>query len=116
MPDAMTCQIRRDADTLYLCLEGDLDEKNFLTVSYALAGQEINLPVKVDLARVQYADSTGLRALVLLQRQAREAGVAFYLMNPSEPVKRIFHTTGLSQIFQLVAHDTSSPCGPDALP
>ena len=97
-------------NALYLCLEGDLDEKSFLTVSNALGGRPLDRPVKVDLAKVGYADSTGLRSLVLLQRHARDAGVEFTLLSPSEPVKRIFRSTGLSQVFQVADEDPENSC------
>ena len=113
MPERLTYHIHKGENALYLCLEGDLDQKNFLQVSNALTGIELVLPVKVDMRKVKYADSTGLRSLVLLQRQARDAGVDFFLMRPSETVNRLFRTTGLAQVFRVMPSDEENPCAAD---
>ena len=102
--------LHEEAHALYLCLTGDLDQKSFMAVSTALAGHPLDRPVRVDLHGVMYADSTGLRSLVLLQRQVREAGAEFVLLTPSEPVERIFRSTGLNQVFQIEPEDARNPC------
>lgn len=102
--------LHEEEDAIYLCLAGDLDQKSFMTVTNALAGHPLDRPVKVDLERVGYADSTGLRSLVLLQRQAREAGAEFTLLALSDSIKRIFRSTGLAQVFRIEPEDTRTPC------
>ncbi len=113
MSSSIHYRLREEQDALYLCLEGDLDEKSFMAVSNALGGHRLDRPVKVDLAGVGYADSTGLRALVLLQRQVRDAGAEFTLIAPSEPVRRIFRSTGLSQVFHVDEEDSHPSCFPE---
>ena len=111
MSTPMQYDLHETDGVLYLCLEGDLDQRSFLAVSNALAGHRLGLPVKVDLSRVGYADSTGLRSLMLLQRQARDAGSDFTLLNPSDAVKRIFKSTGLYQVFKVEeGEDSNNPC------
>ncbi|MBW3625393.1 MAG: STAS domain-containing protein [Armatimonadetes bacterium] len=110
MAAPLQCRVLETDQSLYLCLEGDLDDKSFLQLSRAFADRELDLPVKVDLEKVRYANSTGIRALVLLQRQAREAGVDFTLVDPSEEVKRIFRSTGLSEVFHIGMGDPENPC------
>ena len=111
MSTPMQYDLHETGGVLYLCLEGDLDQRSFLAVSNALAGHRLGLPVKVDLSRVGYADSTGLRSLVLLQRQARDAGSDFTLLQPSDAVKRIFKSTGLYQVFKVdEGEDSDNPC------
>ena len=84
MASPIQYEIHERDDSLYLCLQGDLDEDSFLPVTQALAGRSLDMPVNVDLQGVTYADSAGLRALVLLQRQVRDAGVNFTLRNDEE--------------------------------
>ena len=110
MASPMQYQIQEKENAIYLCLEGDLDDKSFLDVSRVLTGRDLDMPVKVDLEKVSYANSTGLRALVLLQRQARDAGVDFVLLEPSDAIKRLFKTTGLAEIFDITADDPENPC------
>jgi anti-sigma B factor antagonist len=107
---SLECQVQEKDNALYVCLSGDLDERSFFEVSRALGDRKLEHPVKVDLEGVRYADSTGLRALVLLQRQAREAGVEFTLLEPSAAVKRVFRSTGLSEVFKLGGDDPENPC------
>ncbi len=101
MVEPLKITIRETSDRLHIELEGDLDEAGFLIVSSALEGTTLDRPVKVNLKRVRHVDSTGLRALVLLQHEVRAAGQAFHLVEPSPSVRRVFQTTGLSQVFQV---------------
>ena len=110
MASPIQYQIHERDEVIYLCLHGDLDEHSFLAISQALNDQVLKHPIKVDLQGVNYADSTGLRALVLLQRQARNAGVDFTLLEPSNAVKRVFRTTGLADVFKIGNDDPENPC------
>jgi anti-anti-sigma factor len=103
-------EIHEKENSLYLCLEGDLDEESFVSVSHALSDRPLVQPVKVDLHKVRYADTTGLRALVLLQSRAKEAGVGFSLVEPSDAVKRVFRATGLAALFNIRLNDSENPC------
>lgn len=103
-------EVHERDNALYLCLEGDLDEHSFLPITRALLDRPLSQPVKVDLQRVRYADSAGLRALVLLQRQARDAGVDFILLEPSRAIRNVFHATGLADLFHIHTDDPEDPC------
>lgn len=103
-------KIHETEQSIYLCLEGDLDDRSFMAVSNVFADRELTRPIKVELKKVHYANSTGIRALVLLQRQAREAGVEFMLLDPSDEVQRLFRSTGLSEVFRIQNSDRCSPC------
>jgi anti-anti-sigma factor len=59
---------------------------------------------------VGYADSAGLRGLVLLQSRAKAAGVDFSLVEPSDAVKRAFRSTGLAALFNIRLDDPDNPC------
>jgi anti-sigma B factor antagonist len=51
----------------------------------------------VDLSRVEFMDSTGLRAVVVAGRRAGEAGVRFGLVRGGEPVQRVFDLTRMTE-------------------
>lgn len=53
--------------------------------------------VVVRLDRVTFIDSTGLNALVVAHRRARERGVHFTLAAPSGAVRRVLDMTGLDR-------------------
>lgn len=110
MASPLQYRVHEKDDALYLCLEGDLDDTSYLTVSKALAEWKCDQDVKVDLEGVHYASSTGLRALVLLQQQVHDAGLDFTLLEPSRAIKQVFQTTGLSDVFKIAAEDPNNPC------
>ena len=111
MSSSIQYQVHKRDEAVYLCLEGQLDERSFFILSQALGDQPLDRPVKVDLQKVDYADSSGLRALILLQRQVRNAGVELVLLEPSAIVQRLFRTTGLEGLFNIGEADPLNPCG-----
>lgn len=58
--------------------------------------------IVVDLRRLRFLDSTGLRILTAANRRAQEAGVALRVVRGPGPVQRVFEITGLDAHFQLV--------------
>lgn len=53
--------------------------------------------VVVDLAGVEFIDSTGLSVLVRAQQRARERGVEFGVTNPRAQAHRLLTLTGLEE-------------------
>lgn len=51
----------------------------------------------VDLAGVEFIDSTGLSVLVRAQQQASERGVEFGVQNPRSQAHRLLSLTGLEE-------------------
>jgi anti-sigma B factor antagonist len=98
-----------DADCFRIKLSGTLDERSFYTLSEALTDRKLDRPVRMDLQDIDYADSAGLRALVLLQRRAKEVGADFVLANPSPSVDRLFRVTNLWKIFRIECDSLQRP-------
>ena len=57
--------------------------------------------IGIDLAEVDFIDSTGLGLLVNLLRNARDRGGSVRLLNATRPVRRILQITGLEVIFEI---------------
>ena len=53
--------------------------------------------IVVDLAGVEFIDSTGLSVLVRAQQQASERGVEFGVQNPRAQAHRLLSLTGLEE-------------------
>ncbi|MFC0527645.1 STAS domain-containing protein [Phytohabitans kaempferiae] len=51
--------------------------------------------IVVDLGKVSFMDSSGIRALLLQQEHAREYGVGYRIENPSPQVRRVLEITGV---------------------
>ncbi len=79
-----------------LCVSGELD----LATTPQLEQQASTLladgarSIVIDLANLNFIDSTGLRLLLLLSRQAADDGWAMLITGPSEQVQTILKITG----------------------
>ena len=58
--------------------------------------------IGVDLAGVNFLDSTALASLTSGMKRCREAGGDLVLMNPSDPVRVILELTRLDRAFSIV--------------
>lgn len=57
--------------------------------------------VTVDLAKLDFIDSSGLNVLVSGLKQFREHGGELTVRSPSPSAKKVFEITGLTQIFAI---------------
>src|SRR3990172_1429854 len=71
-----------------------------------LDGEELR--VLVDLAETEYADSSGLGALLLGVRQAREIGGKFCIFGARNRVKNLIHIPHLQDVVQNFADEKSA--------
>ena len=58
-------------------------------------------PAFVDLAAVEFIDSSGIKALVLANEQAKRARVTLTLRAPSVACRRVFDALGLNDYFTM---------------
>jgi anti-sigma B factor antagonist len=82
--------------TVSLALEGELDLAGARQLEESLAAAEREGPARlvVDMGRLAFIDSTGLRLLLQADARAREHGYELVL-RPGEPaVQRTFEVTG----------------------
>lgn len=63
-------------------------------------------PVEIDLGRVTFIDSSGLRVLLEHSNRLRSRGDALTIRNASRPVRRLLSITNLSELFGV---DDDSP-------
>ncbi len=90
-----------DNDTLTLSVDGNIDvhSSDEFTNAVICSFQKTNSLV-IDMEKVPYVSSAGLRAFVLGKKTADSKGASFSLVNVSEEVKTIFHTTGFDKILK----------------
>jgi anti-anti-sigma factor len=58
-------------------------------------------PRVIDLARLEYIASSGLRVFLLTQKRVRGSGAALTLINVSPQIHDIFHYAGFDRIIEL---------------
>lgn len=72
----------------------------------ALAGAA---PVQliVDMAGVEFCDSTGMNVLLAAQRRAREGGGDLQLASPRPAIRKVLQVTGLESVFTVLDNPAS---------
>ena len=85
-------------------LKGEVDLSWSAQVRRAVLGAfAAGLPVGVDLAQVDYIDSSGIAALVEGLQQGRACGQRFALVAPSQAVRAVLELARLDRVFDIVA-------------
>jgi anti-sigma B factor antagonist len=87
-----------------VALRGELDVAEAASVAAALAAVAgRDRAVIVDLAGLEFIDSSGVAALVLVRAQARRAGGDLLLAAPQDQVTRVLTLTRLIDVFSVHA-------------
>jgi anti-sigma B factor antagonist len=61
----------------------------------------------VDLSRVSFMDSSGIRELLKAKRDAEALGKALVLLSPSDPCRRVLEISGAGDEFTIVDNAAS---------
>ena len=81
--------------------EGDIDLAGGPVLDTAILRVEGPKPVVIDLARVEFIDSSGLRSLLAASRRAEGRGTRVALRSPSAGVVRLLSITGTTDQFDI---------------
>lgn len=97
-------EVRRQRGAAVAMVRGDLDLATVPELAAAvdglLVGEQVTRVV-VDLAGVDFVDSSGLTSLIQARRRAEEEGVAFALRSPTERVLRTLELMMLTTVFEI---------------
>lgn len=99
-----------DRDGLvHVALVGELDLSTVAKVQEELRRVEQSAPptVVLDLSRLTFLDSTGLRCIVTADERAREAGRRMVIVRGPDPVQRVFSITRLEERLEMVDDATA---------
>jgi anti-sigma B factor antagonist len=96
LPGSLTISSVVEEGTASLSLEGELDLASARRMEEHLAELEDARPARlvVDLQRLAFIDSTGLRLLIQADARARERGGELVLRPGDASVQRVFEMTG----------------------
>ena len=87
-----------------VALRGELDLADAVAVAAALTAVAVREPgIIVDLAGLEFIDSSGVAALAHGRRQARRAGGDLLLAAPQQRVTRVLAITRLAEAFSVYA-------------
>jgi anti-sigma B factor antagonist len=105
-----------------VALRGELDIADAVGVAAALAVVAArNLDIVVDLAGLEFIDSSGVAALARGRKHARQAGGDLVLAAPQQQVLRVLTLTRLAEVFLVHASvdeaaSSARHCRPPAAP
>ena len=100
----MEITITQDGNKACLALEGKLS----VATSPDLEAAIQNLPadtsqIEIDLTKLDYISSAGLRVLVSTEKLANQRGGGMLLLHPNDEVSEVFDMTGLADVFTIEA-------------
>lgn len=89
---------------VHVALRGELDLSSVNKVQEELRRVEADAPavVVLDLSKLTFLDSTGLRCLVTADQRARDDGRRVVLVRGPDPVQRVFTITRLEERLEMV--------------
>jgi anti-anti-sigma factor len=92
------------AGLVHVALRGELDLSTVAKVQEELERVEADGPpvVVLDLSRLSFLDSTGLRCVITAAERARDAERRFVVVRGPDPVQRVFSITRLEDRLEMV--------------
>lgn len=106
--DHLRIDARHEEDKLVLRLQGELDlaTVSLLEEQIGRAGAEVAAMVVLDLEKLEFIDSTGLRAVLSAHALAEERGQEFAVTRGSEQVQRLLSLTHVAEHLRIVEPST----------
>ena len=107
LPPGVMAQLTIDTQqrngATHLVLAGELDIASTEGLDETLTTVEDESPLLVlDLRRVEFIDSTGIRALIAADARARSTGRRLVVVRGSQAVDRLFSVTQLDERLEIV--------------
>lgn len=89
---------------VHVALRGELDLSTVSKVQEELDRVDAAGPpvVVLDLSKLSFLDSTGLRCVITAAERARDAGRRFVVVRGPDPVQRVFSITRLEDRLEMV--------------
>lgn len=102
-PFDVTIEDRGEA--VHVTLRGELDISTAPRLEDDLRRAEASAPplMVLDLSRLDFMDSSGLRLLIGANTRARDAGRRLVLIRGNEIVQRVLRVTGLDERLEIVS-------------
>jgi anti-anti-sigma factor len=97
----MNISIDKSNDTLQVSIQGNIEITTLKPFSDKITDiVNYNKNVQIDLAGVEYIDSSGIRALLTLLRKLSEIGKTLIIIHSSESIRRILQLSSLQEILK----------------
>ncbi len=102
-------RIREASGTYKLALQGELDLATSVGLQEELqAAQESEADrIVVDLSSLEFIDSSGLRALIMIDAEAKQDSDRFYFVPGGDQVRRAMELTDIDKRLRFMEGDSS---------
>jgi anti-anti-sigma factor len=106
---SLSLETREEDGAVRIAVAGELDLSSALTFDEEVRRAEERRPrtIILDLRKLRFMDSTGLRLIMSAQSRARTRGRRFAIVLGSEPVKRLFRLAGVNRRLDIVEHPSA---------
>ncbi len=87
-----------------IILSGGIDystQEEFREANHKAMSAKHVREIHIDFTNVSFMDSSGIRALLILQKQAEEKGISLVVFNCSKSIREIFEIGGFDRMFTM---------------
>jgi len=105
--EPLSLDIVTTVEGITVSASGEIDMETVDHLKDTLTGLCVDgATVRLDLRHVTFMDSTGINALVVMDRRSKQRGCRFVLSAPSPAVHRVLHYTGADAVLKVDDHPT----------
>jgi anti-sigma B factor antagonist len=101
----LSIDVRREGERVVLRVDGELDLASVPLLENEAENATLDNPAEIvlDLRGLEFIDSTGLRAILSLDKRATERGQTFALVRGSEQVQRLMNMTRVDEHLKIIS-------------
>jgi anti-sigma B factor antagonist len=101
----MEYQTRNESGVTIIDLDGEIDVSQAPRLRKTIIDllENNTTPLLINMSDVVYIDSAGLSVIIAAHRKARDTGTPFGLCGPQQPVRQVFHITGMDKVISIFA-------------
>ena len=104
LPAPLDLKVEKSAERTLLTLAGELDAATASYLYNRLAELEVDgaANVVLDLAQVNFMDSSGIGVIVTAYTRLKRSGGTLTIFSPTSSVRRLLEMTGLSRAMEIL--------------
>ena len=98
----MNIAIEESSDTVLVSIEGSIEATSIRPLTDKIADMvNFDKNVQIDIAAVDYIDSSGIRAFLTLFRKLKDNDKSLKIINSNENIKRVLQLSSLQGVLNI---------------